>query len=127
MTTNDTSIENDTDRRNLISISYFDILRIELEYDKISDYYKKQEIEKPKQIVAKKEKKVVVIKKPLNTRKKKILDILKQKEKVQVGDIKEIIRKVSKRTIRRDFDDLLKQNLVERIGQNNNTYYVLTK
>ena len=106
-------------------VSYFDILRIELEYDKIRDYYKKQEIEKPKQIVAKKEKKVEVVKRPLNLRKKKILDILKQREKVQVGDIKEIMGQVSKRTIRRDFDDLLKQNLVERIGQSNNTYYVL--
>lgn len=108
-------------------VSYFDILRIELEYDKIGNFYKKKEVEKPKAaIVVKKEKKVVA-KKPLNSRKKKILDILKQKEKVQVGDIKEMLGDVSKRTLRRDFDDLLKQNLVERIGESNNTYYKLHK
>ncbi len=107
-------------------VSYFDILRIELEYDKIADYYKKQAVEKPKQVqVIKREKKAEVVKKPLNPRKKKILDILKLREKVQVGDIKEIMGQVSKRTIRRDFDDLLKQNLVERVGHSNNTYYVL--
>jgi DNA-binding transcriptional ArsR family regulator len=106
-------------------VSYFDILKIELEYDKIRDYFSKQEIAgKLKQaIIAKKEKKVAA--KPLNSRKKKILDILKQREKVQVSDVKEIIGDVSKRTLRRDFDDLLKQNLVERVGESNSTYYKL--
>ena len=51
----------------------------------------------------------------------------KEKEKAQVGDIKEILKDVSKRTLRRDFDDLLKQHLVERIGHSNDTYYVLVK
>ncbi|KPJ55344.1 hypothetical protein AMJ47_00530 [Parcubacteria bacterium DG_72] len=108
-------------------VSYFDILRIELEYDKVRDYYKEQAIEKkPAFAKATAGRKKKVVKKPLNLRKKKILDILKQREKVQVGDIKEIMGRVSKRTIRRDFDDLLKQNLVERLGQSNSTYYVLT-
>lgn len=117
-------------------VSYFDILRIELEYDKVRDYYRELEIQTKEEPAcnaptttsqmltgAGGEKRVV--KKPLNLRKKKILDILKQREKVQVGDIKEIMGHVSKRTIRRDFDDLLKQNLVQRIGQSNGTYYVL--
>jgi len=110
-------------------VSYFDILRIELEYDKVREYFKNQAIQIqtiqiPKQKTVKE---IKIVKKPLNLRKQKILDILKQKEKVQVGDIKEIMKDVSKRTLRRDFDELLKQHLVERIGQSNNTYYVLIK
>jgi DeoR-like helix-turn-helix domain len=112
-------------------VSYFDILKIEIEYDNIRDFYKNQKIEEPIRIdrgatpAVKQEKKTA--KGRLNQREKKILDILKEKEKVQVGEIKDILKNVSKRTLRRDFDDLLKQHLVERIGHSNETYYVLIK
>lgn len=117
-------------------VSYFDIIRIELEYDKVKKYYGNQQSVKVETVKEKvrvgkslsagrQEEKI--IKKDLTSREKKILDILKQKEKVQVGDIKEIMKDVSKRTLRRDFDDLLKQNLVERVGQSNETYYVLVR
>ncbi len=108
-------------------VSYFDILRIEMEYDRVGDFYKSRKIEEtPKQTEPEKREKKI-IKKILNFREQKILNILKEKEKAQVGDIKEILKDVSKRTLRRDFDDLLKQHLVERIGHSNDTYYVLVK
>jgi len=50
---------------------------------------------------------------------------LKEKDKVQVQEIKQIFPDVSKRTIRRDFVQLLKQGLVEKIGERNNTFYKL--
>jgi len=61
----------------------------------------------------------------LNERQAKILEILKEKEKVQVREIKEIFPQVSKRTLRRDFEKLVSQGLVERIGEKINTFYQL--
>ncbi|MBZ9577515.1 DeoR family transcriptional regulator [Patescibacteria group bacterium] len=61
----------------------------------------------------------------LDSRKEKILGILKEKEKIQVGELKEFLPDVSKRTLRRDFDQLLKLELVERIGERNDTFYKL--
>ncbi len=58
-------------------------------------------------------------------RQKKILDLLKEKGRVQVWQIKEVLPEVSKRTLRRDFDSLLKRGLVERVGERNNTFYRL--
>ena len=59
----------------------------------------------------------------LGERCRKILEILKQKEKAQVWEFKKIFPEVTKRTLRRDFEFLLKQGLIERIGENNNIYY----
>ncbi len=59
------------------------------------------------------------------TRQGKILNILKEKEKVQVWQMKEVFPEITKRTLRRDFERLLKQGLVERIGEKNNTFYKL--
>jgi len=61
----------------------------------------------------------------LDQRKEKILEILKKKGRAQVWEVKEILPEVSKRTLRRDFDYLLKKGLVERIGERNNTFYQL--
>lgn len=58
-------------------------------------------------------------------RQQKILEILKQKGKVQVWEIKQIFPEVSKRTLRRDFVSLLKRGLVERVGERNITFYRL--
>ncbi|MDP3093139.1 MAG: DeoR family transcriptional regulator [bacterium] len=61
---------------------------------------------------------------PKNTRRRdRILEILKGKGKAQVWEFKEIFPGVTKRTLRRDFEKLLAQDLVERIGQRNQTYY----
>jgi len=63
--------------------------------------------------------------KSLDSRKEKILEFLKEKNKAQVQEIKEIFPDVSKRTIRRDFVQLLEQGLVEKIGERNSTFYKL--
>jgi len=61
----------------------------------------------------------------LNGRHKKILEVLKQKEKVQLGELKTVFPEISKRTLRRDFHFLLTQGLVERMGDKTNTYYII--
>lgn len=122
-------------------VSYFDILEIEEKYDSI--YIKfTDEIERYK----KPEEEIVLIpdlpkisevlpiaetfveskkKSSLDDRKEKIIEILGQKEKVQVWEVNEIFPDVSKRTIRRDFVELLKQGLIERIGERSETFYKL--
>ena len=59
----------------------------------------------------------------LDSRKKKILETLQEKGRAQVWEIKKIFPEVSKRTLRRDFEKLLKQGLIERMGERNNTFY----
>jgi len=58
-------------------------------------------------------------------RQEKILEILKEKGKIQVGQVKEFFPNVSKRTLRRDFQNLLKKGIIERIGEKNKTFYKL--
>jgi len=60
-------------------------------------------------------------------RSKKIIDILKEIGKVQVGDIKDLFPNVSKRTLRRDFEYLVKSGTIQRLGENNNTFYQLSR
>jgi hypothetical protein len=60
-------------------------------------------------------------------RQKKIIEILKQKGKGQVWEFKKIFPEVTKRTLRRDFEHLLKLGLVKRIGERNNTYYQVSQ
>lgn len=57
----------------------------------------------------------------------KIIEILKQRENVQVKDLKDVFPQVSKRTLRRDFEYLLGKGIVQRIGDSNNTLYQLVK
>jgi len=61
----------------------------------------------------------------VNERQRKILEILKEREKIQVGQVKEFFPNVSKRTLRRDFQKLVKKGIIERIGEKNNTFYKL--
>ena len=61
--------------------------------------------------------------KGLNGRQEKMLEILRYKEKVQVWELKKLLPDVTKRTLRRDVDDLLKRNLVVREGEWNDIYY----
>ena len=102
-------------------VSYFDILEIEKKYDKIEKGLL-EIVEKPA-LPLKRNESVFV--KDLDNRKEKILEILKEKERIQVWEVNEILSDVSKRTLRRDFEQLLKQGLVERIGEKNNTFYQL--
>ena len=52
-----------------------------------------------------------------------MLEILRYKEKVQVWELKKLLPDVTKRTLRRDVDDLLKRNLVVREGEWNDIFY----
>jgi len=61
----------------------------------------------------------------VNGRQQKILEILKEREKAQVWEIKKFFPEVAKRTLRRDFEFLLQEGVVERIGERNDTFYKL--
>jgi DNA-binding transcriptional ArsR family regulator len=56
-------------------------------------------------------------------RQKAILELLLGQEKVQVADIIKKIPNVTKRTVRRDLDDLLKKGVVVRMGEFNHIFY----
>jgi len=100
-------------------VSYFDILEIEKEYDKIAT---RDPVSVELSVKKANGDRVSGV---LNGRKERILEILKEKERIQVGEVNEILFDVSKRTLRSDFEQLLKQGLVERIGEKNNTFYQL--
>lgn len=59
------------------------------------------------------------------SRQEKILEFLRENGQAQIWQLKQIFPEVSKRTLRRDFENLLKQNKIERIGERNNTFYKL--
>lgn len=59
----------------------------------------------------------------LTMRQKKIVELLKNKEKTQIWELQKILPEVTKRTLRRDIDELLKLNLIERQGEWNSVYY----
>ncbi len=61
----------------------------------------------------------------LNTRQRKIIDLLRNKEKIQVGEAQESFPRITKRTLRRDFDALTKMGALKRVGKANLTFYKL--
>lgn len=60
-------------------------------------------------------------------RQKKILDILAEREKTQVADIVLRLPKVTKRTVRRDLDELLKEGRILRFGEWNQVFYQILR
>lgn len=78
----------------------------------------------PKRPVKKKVKTLVV---KLSGRQEKIVDHLKQNGKVHVGDLSPLFPTLSKRTIRRDLDSLVKEHFVTRFGKTNGTLYSLVR
>lgn len=56
---------------------------------------------------------------------RRILEVLKQREKAQIWEFKKIFPQVTKRTLRRDFGFLLTRGLVERVGDGKWTFYKL--
>jgi len=59
----------------------------------------------------------------MNERQEKIMAFLREQGRAQVWQTKQILPEVTKRTLRRDFDCLLKKGVIERIGERNNTFY----
>jgi len=109
-------------------VSPYDILALQGEYAKIKGELeglstkRKEEIKTPSE---KEEEKVLVQGEKARERLQKILEILKEKGPLQVKDLKQIFPKVTKRTLRRNLEALLKQGLIERVGEKNDTFYCL--
>jgi len=59
----------------------------------------------------------------LSARQSKILELLDKNEKAQVMDIQTVLPDVTKRTIRRDLDELLKTEKIQRFGEFNQIFY----
>lgn len=117
-----------------------DINLLQEKYNELKNFFEKQELklklnhQTPILLGPEKEEKKEILKKPvptqpsfvkLNERHEKILAFLKENKKVQVWQIKEILPQVTKRTLRRDFHFLVKNGIIERIGERNNTFYQL--
>lgn len=72
-------------------------------------------LESPKQVRARARK--------LSERQERILAMLRQKDRVQIWELQKILPNVTKRTLRRDMDDLLAGGMVEREGEWNSVSY----
>jgi DNA-binding transcriptional ArsR family regulator len=57
----------------------------------------------------------------------KILEFLKQKEKAQVMDLQMVLTNVTKRTIRRDLDELLTEGKIIRSGEFSQIFYKMNQ
>lgn len=104
-------------------VSPTNILAIQGEYDKLLEGF--QRLNLTKKAESSKEGSLLsdFRVQPLMQRQQKILDILKEKGKIQVWELKQILPEVTKRTLRRDFEKMLSQGLIERLGEKNRTFY----
>jgi predicted HTH transcriptional regulator len=109
--------------QNWVRIS--DLLAIQKEYANLREELKKTKPEKKKgNPTIKVQPPYIEVRPPVRSeRQEKILAFLRENGRVQVWQIKQIFPEVSKRTLRRDFDHLLKQGIIERIGEKNHTFY----
>lgn len=114
-------------------VSPFDILEIQQEYVNImkqvvliesSTVCMPEKIEEPVKVVKKNifDEDMVVNK---DVRQNRILDFLRGKECVQVGELMQVFPNISKRTLRRDFECLLAKGVVDRFGKKSATSYKL--
>ena len=58
-----------------------------------------------------------------SSRQERIIKVLQERGKAQVADLKQIMPEVTKRTLRRDLDDLLRREKIIRVGEWNQTFY----
>jgi len=59
----------------------------------------------------------------ISDRQKKILNFLEKNKKAQVMDLQKVLPDITKRTIRRDLDELLGSNRIVRLGDFNQVFY----
>jgi len=99
-------------------VSPKEILNLQKEYSKLKEGLKREEKPKPQEVYRGQT--------PANQRQEKILEFLKENGRAQVRELKQIFPEVTKRTLRRDFEFLLKQGKIERMGERNETFYQLS-
>jgi hypothetical protein len=58
-----------------------------------------------------------------NERQERILAFLRENGRAQVWEVKQVFPEVTKRTLRRDFEQMLGQGVIERMGEKNSTFY----
>ncbi|MFC1663672.1 DeoR family transcriptional regulator [Patescibacteria group bacterium] len=107
-------------------VSPSDILRVQEEYIKAREELKgtfKRGLEESLGVKLLKPAKKQDIETTISERQQKILDILKEKDGIQVWEIKKVFPEVTKRTLRRDFEFLLKKGIIKRMGEKNETFY----
>lgn len=110
--------------KELTSPTNFLVLR--KEYDKISKELKKEESkEESLKTESQKIEERRNIRKWVLERQKRILDIIRQKQKAQVQEIQKNLPGISKRTIQRDLVFLTRKGLVKTEGDFNATFYRL--
>ena len=116
--------------KNQSWVSQNDILSLQEEYSKLKEDFKNspqpnQALEKVKIFDELKTTELGTenISQFSNSRHGKILGILKEKGRAQVWEIKQIFPEVSKRTLRRDFEQMVNQGIIERMGERNDTFY----
>jgi len=97
-----------------------DILNLQQEYSNV-----KEELKKLSEVQLPKVEKRREVEETIPGRQQKILEVLKEKGRAQVWEIQKIFPEVTKRTLRRDFESLLNQDLIERMGERNETFYQL--
>ncbi|MDD2697036.1 MAG: DeoR family transcriptional regulator [Candidatus Pacebacteria bacterium] len=102
-----------------------DILAIQREYANLRELLRKDKPEKKKDNPGNGNPGIVVLPQFNGDRKDRIMEFIKENGRAQVWQIKEILPEVSKRTLRRDFETLLEQGILERVGERNNTFYQL--
>ncbi len=111
--------------------NYFDILELQEDYDRIKGALKeemgklKKEDNKGEEFKKVKVEQVSEEKEELGERKEEIVKILSKVNRIQVGEVSELMPSVSKRTLRRDFQKLVEKGIVERTGNKNDTFYRL--
>jgi len=59
----------------------------------------------------------------ISERQKKILDFIKEKGNIQVRQVQQFFPQLSKRTLRRDFEQMFHYGLIKRIGEKSSTSY----
>ncbi len=62
----------------------------------------------------------------ISARQKKILEFLSKNEKAQVMDLQTVLPDITKRTIRRDLDELLEAGKITRLGEFNQVFYKIS-
>jgi len=107
-------------------VSLQEVLKVQEEYNKLKEVLKQPEIPENQPEFAFQPpvtRDEFLNKDQIQNRQGKIMNLLKENGGIQVWQVKKVFPEVSKRTLRRDFENMLKQGLIERVGERNDTFY----